>query len=176
MTTLDSRFFRLTIAGIAGVVLSLVACSKDKKTSDKIQSPAPTEPAPTEKVPSTVHQAADATSRPIDAAPPLIDAAAPTTQPTDATPDDSPTNLVVLPKTWSTARVKREMKTWSRALGVKCKYCHQGKDYAADTKDDKAAARKMVLMTKAMNRRFFGKSKKKLTCATCHQGSAVPKQ
>lgn len=87
---------------------------------------------------------------------------------------NAPTNLKVLPKSWSVDRVEREMKSWQRALGVKCKHCHSGKDYPSDANPNKNAARKMVVMTNSLNRKFFKKGKTILSCKTCHNGTAVP--
>ncbi len=86
--------------------------------------------------------------------------------------EEKPTNLKVLSKRWSTKRVEREMRKFTKALGVKCKHCHVGKDYASDANEKKLAARKMISMTKSMNRKYFKSSKKKLGCVTCHKGKA----
>jgi hypothetical protein len=72
------------------------------------------------------------------------------------------------------------MDVMEAALGVGCGHCHarspDGKGMAFDS-DDKAAkrtARKMVTMTQAINKQFFG-GDQIVSCATCHAGSPEPK-
>ena len=76
-----------------------------------------------------------------------------------------------------------EMQLMNQALGVSCGHCHARGNFASETNPRKASARKMLEMTKAINRQFFpdykpveGESKLgKVTCFTCHQGSERPK-
>jgi Photosynthetic reaction centre cytochrome C subunit len=87
---------------------------------------------------------------------------------------ERPTNLKVLPKSWSTARVQDFMKKQvTRGLGVKCGHCHVKGDYAADGNEHKKAARSMMQMTDGLNRQFFN-GKPTLSCFTCHKGQEKP--
>jgi len=72
-------------------------------------------------------------------------------------------------------------------LGVSCGFCHapaadgHGLDFASDAKPEKKIARGMMRMTLTMNKRYFkvrhpllGAPSLVLTCATCHNGQALP--
>ena len=65
------------------------------------------------------------------------------------------------------------------ALGVSCAHCHvrdEAKQTWAFDRDDKPAkevARRMVLMTRALNKAHF-KGEEAITCASCHHGQAKP--
>ncbi|HWM87600.1 MAG TPA: c-type cytochrome [Kofleriaceae bacterium] len=85
-----------------------------------------------------------------------------------------PTNLKVLPRSWSLAKVNDYMKKQvGRGLGVKCLHCHKKGDYAADGNEHKTAARSMIGMTDGLNRQFF-RGKRTVTCFTCHLGKEKP--
>ena len=83
-------------------------------------------------------------------------------------------NLKVLPATMSKADIKKVMKTYTAALGVKCDFCHDPDDMAADTNKHKGIAREMMKMTAAINKNHFG-GKAEVSCVTCHNGKAEPK-
>jgi len=79
-----------------------------------------------------------------------------------------------------------EMQLMNQALGVSCGHCHARGNFASEANPRKAAARKMLEMTKAINHQFFLDYKPvgpvgdesrlgKVTCFTCHQGSERPK-
>jgi hypothetical protein len=76
-----------------------------------------------------------------------------------------------------------EMQLMNQALGVACGHCHVRGNFASDANPRKAAARKMLEMTRTINERFFadyapreGESRLgKVTCFTCHQGEEHPK-
>jgi hypothetical protein len=76
-----------------------------------------------------------------------------------------------------------EMQTMTQALGVSCGFCHARGNFAAETNPRKAAARRMLEMTKGINQQFFpdyrpadGESRLgRVTCFTCHQGAERPK-
>ena len=79
-----------------------------------------------------------------------------------------------------------EMQLMNQALGVSCGHCHARGNFASETNPRKASARRMLEMTKAINRQFFPDYKPvapigdesrlgKVTCFTCHQGSERPK-
>ena len=81
--------------------------------------------------------------------------------------DDKATNLKVLPKNTSEKELHDIMKSYSMALGVHCNYCHvaeqssgEGRpkmDFASDAKPEKLIARKMMMMTAAINENYIGK-------------------
>jgi photosynthetic reaction center cytochrome c subunit len=60
------------------------------------------------------------------------------------------------------------MQFMSAALGVGCNHCHAG-SWDSDAKSSKIAARKMVLMTRNINKESFS-GNPAITCYTCHQG------
>jgi len=74
------------------------------------------------------------------------------------------------------------MKTVSKDLGVKCKYCHDLNDKSIDT-DHKKIAREMMRMQMDLNKSFFallGDSLHmhgeitQISCWTCHRGTNEP--
>lgn len=88
--------------------------------------------------------------------------------------DDKLTNIRVLPKSWSKAKVNAYMKNEvSKGLGVKCDFCHVKGDFAADDNEHKALARQMITLTQNTNKKFF-KGKAEVTCVTCHHGKEHP--
>jgi photosynthetic reaction center cytochrome c subunit len=68
------------------------------------------------------------------------------------------------------------MQSFVQALGLldkgTCSYCHVD-DRSADTKIQKVTARRMVIMTRAING-TFPDGKQHVTCYTCHRGSPTP--
>ena len=91
---------------------------------------------------------------------------------------DKPNNLQVL-EFDSKRDLKKYMKTISKDLGVKCKFCHDLNDKSIDT-DHKKIARKMMRMQMDLNKSFFallGDSLDvhddipQISCWTCHRGS-----
>ena len=95
---------------------------------------------------------------------------------------DKPKNLQVLDFE-SERDLKKYMKSISKDLGVKCKYCHDLNDKSIDT-DHKKIARKMMRMQMDLNKSFFallGDSLDvhddiipQISCWTCHRGSKDP--
>ncbi|MCC7231381.1 MAG: c-type cytochrome [Bacteroidia bacterium] len=96
------------------------------------------------------------------------------------------TNLKVLPKNTTGEELHAKMHEFTKSLGVKCMYCHEGKEgasftevnFASDAKPEKVTARKMMKMTDAINRKFMDKMGEHgfdhITCVTCHRGSPHP--
>jgi len=98
--------------------------------------------------------------------------------------DKKPTNLKVLPKNISPDDLHKLMRTYAKGLGVKCNFCHEQMkddpkhlDFAADTKESKETARKMIKMVNDINAKFISKIDnhfEKITCVTCHNGRETP--
>ena len=65
------------------------------------------------------------------------------------------------------------MNMMSASLGVNCSYCHEGTNFAKEGIEHKDAGRKMISMTLALNKDFFG-GRSEVTCNTCHQGKTKP--
>lgn len=69
------------------------------------------------------------------------------------------------------------MGFFSASIGESCEFCHDDESswagYAKDN-EHKQTARKMILMMNAINKSYFGGSRK-LTCYSCHRGTDFPK-
>ena len=103
-------------------------------------------------------------------------------------PGSSHKNLKVLPTDISEQKLDSIMKSYSKALGVSCKFCHtavQGftdsLDYASDKHEMKENARKMMRMTIEINKTnfYFDTTQrpeylKVVNCKTCHRGEPYP--
>ena len=103
-------------------------------------------------------------------------------------PAKSKQNLKVLPKNLSHDEVHEIMKGWSKALGVKCNFCHAASatdpkkmDWTSDAKPEKEMARQMYTMTEKINKKYFHAKKGEngmiamaVNCNTCHHGEAHP--
>jgi len=95
---------------------------------------------------------------------------------------DKSNNLQVL-EFDSERDLKKYMKSISKDLGVKCKFCHDLNDKSIDT-DHKKIAREMMQMQNDLNNSFFaylGDSLHaqndiipQISCWTCHRGSEEP--
>ncbi|MEO8887525.1 MAG: c-type cytochrome [Mucilaginibacter sp.] len=98
-------------------------------------------------------------------------------------PEPKLVNIKVLPKKLTFRQVDHLMDEWSRALGVRCNFCHDNKDKSLDIKPEKEMARKMFVMEGKINKKFFGAKKDSVglmaetgvTCNSCHRGVAHPK-
>jgi len=98
-------------------------------------------------------------------------------------------NVKVLPADISVTALVDTMKAFTRALGVRCTYCHVGKegeplstyDFASDQLATKAKAREMLRMVAAINGEYLTKLAVRreppigVQCATCHRGVAQPR-
>lgn len=65
------------------------------------------------------------------------------------------------------------MKFMSSALKVDCEFCHVEGDFAADKKEEKQSARKMIAMQAQINKSFF-EGHLEVTCNSCHNGRTHP--
>lgn len=61
----------------------------------------------------------------------------------------------------------------SGALGVTCAHCHVPNQFEKEDKAAKQTARRMIEMTRTLNRSSFGEAQA-VTCYTCHRGQARP--
>lgn len=97
-------------------------------------------------------------------------------------------NLKVLPKDISDEKLDSIMKTYTVALGVECKFCHDtfktfpgGLDYASDKEPMKENAREMMRMVIDINSKYFYFDSTQrpeylhtITCKNCHMGKPLP--
>ena len=65
------------------------------------------------------------------------------------------------------------MRLFSAALGVDCEFCHIESDRSADVKGMKLMARRMITMTRDLNKGTFAGTTA-VTCFTCHRGDLIP--
>jgi hypothetical protein len=103
-------------------------------------------------------------------------------------PPDKFANLQIFPKEASPAVVINAMKGFTRALGVRCQFCHVGEegmplekfDFVADTKPEKQTARMMIRMVGEINAQLTNAMPDapamgyQVTCFTCHRGAQHP--
>ena len=99
------------------------------------------------------------------------------------------TNLKVLPKDIAPIELHATMSSFTRALGVRCLYCHVGEegkpfrheDFAKDDKPTKIKARAMLKMVQDINGNYLANLEKRadppvrVECYTCHRGVTQPR-
>jgi tetratricopeptide (TPR) repeat protein len=104
-------------------------------------------------------------------------------------PPKALTNLKVLPAETSVDSLLETMASFTRALGVRCTYCHAGRDglpldsidFASDARPAKEKARAMLRMVAAINGEHLARLSPRrsptvsVSCYTCHHGIAVPR-
>ncbi len=96
-------------------------------------------------------------------------------------------NARVLPAEIGADRLRATMVGFARALGVRCQFCHVGQegqplstfDFASDARPHKEIARGMIRMAQRLNTELLpavlGPAEQpRVTCYTCHRGSAEP--
>ena len=94
-------------------------------------------------------------------------------------------NLQVLPPNIPRPELIAMMRSFTRALGVRCEHCHvqtatepkPDYDFASDAKSEKHAARVMIRMTRTINADYVSKIPEMyttVTCWTCHRGQKQP--
>ncbi len=96
-------------------------------------------------------------------------------------------NIQVLNKEWPGSRLSPVMKGFTRALGVRCSYCHQGEEgkplstynFASDENPNKNRAREMLRMLGSVNDHLkkietSGDKRVNMWCHTCHHGKPKP--
>lgn len=103
-------------------------------------------------------------------------------------PPEKFVNLQIFPKDASAGVIINAMKNFTRALGVRCQFCHLGEeglplekfDFAADTKPEKQTARMMMRMAGEINATITKAIPDapaqgyQVTCWTCHRGQQHP--
>ena len=100
---------------------------------------------------------------------------------------DRPLNIKVLPAGLSAAQLRSAMRDFTRGLGVRCIYCHEGAeekpfsewDFASDEKPNKQRAREMIRMIYDIDDHLAqinpsGPHRVEVTCYTCHHGRPKP--
>ena len=100
---------------------------------------------------------------------------------------EKPKNIQVLPKDWPGSRLKPVMTGFTRALGVRCSYCHVGEegkplstyDFPSDQNPNKSRAREMLRMLGSINDHLkkiepSGDKRVNMWCHTCHHGRPRP--
>jgi len=97
-------------------------------------------------------------------------------------------NLQVLPKDSPASRVIVTMKGFANNLGVRCQFCHVGKeglpleqfDFVSDEIAQKNTARIMMRLTEDINKQLDAAvpraagAEARVTCITCHRGKSTP--
>jgi photosynthetic reaction center cytochrome c subunit len=106
-------------------------------------------------------------------------------------PFKPPSNLRVFPPDTKLAQLIPAMKNFTQALGVRCQFCHsytgtdpdtlENFDFASDAVPAKTTARKMMLLSQAVNGDLLkdvgepaAPGQPKVTCYTCHRGQRMP--
>lgn len=102
-------------------------------------------------------------------------------------PPDSLVNVKVFPKNTPVIQVLGAMRNFAGDLGVRCLFCHVGKegqplsqaDFPSNEKRTKQVARQMMLMVQEINRRVdtlpgHTPASLQVTCGTCHRGVNRP--
>jgi hypothetical protein len=101
---------------------------------------------------------------------------------------EKPENLDVLPDSMTTEEVIAIMRGFTAALGVRCQFCHVGRegmpldsfDFASDAVHEKEMARGMMRMVAELNEEILPEildhheSTVRIQCMTCHRGAARP--
>ena len=99
------------------------------------------------------------------------------------------TNLKFFPKDIPVRALLDTMRGFTRALGVRCAYCHVARDtaelasydFASDDRATKQKARVMLAMAADINHKYLTKLPERVTpaasvtCITCHRGVSVPR-
>jgi hypothetical protein len=104
-------------------------------------------------------------------------------------PPEKLKNLKVFPQDIPVRALIDTMAGFTRALGVRCTFCHVGEegkplatyDFVSDDKHPKQVTREMLGMVAAINGSLLGKLEHRhepritVTCATCHRGVSEPR-
>jgi hypothetical protein len=117
----------------------------------------------------------------------VVAASSANAQPAGKFPPDSLVNTKVIPHNTPVADVVGMMRNFTSALGVRCQYCHEGKegqplaqfDFASDNKRNKLVARQMMRMVQEINHRLDTLPERPqplfvAECSMCHRGVSRP--
>lgn len=105
-----------------------------------------------------------------------------------AFPPASFKNLQVLPTDATAGVVVGMMKSFAGGLGVRCQFCHVGKeglpleqfDFVSDDIPQKQTARAMMRLVNDINQKLdaaiprAADAPARVTCLTCHRGKSTP--
>lgn len=101
-----------------------------------------------------------------------------------AFPPDALTNLQVLPADTPPREIVPMMRGFSQGLGVRCQFCHVGRegqpldqfDFASDAVAAKQTARAMMRLVRSINDELAKTQPQaaRVTCFTCHRGAEHP--
>ena len=121
--------------------------------------------------------------------------------PAPAQPQSEFKNLQILPRTITRPELLATMRSFTRALGVRCNHCHvvtatepkEQLDFPSDTKEEKRVARVMMQMTRQINSAWMERVEEaegheeedapptagaappqRVGCWTCHRGKTEP--
>ena len=84
-------------------------------------------------------------------------------------------NVQVLSYTKKADIIKYMKNTVTKELGVKCKFCHNIRDYASDENEKKVAAREMMRMVMHINKNTMQPMGiHEVSCWVCHRGQEHP--
>lgn len=84
-------------------------------------------------------------------------------------------NVTALPFTTKKEIVSYMKKVIAPELGVKCKFCHNMRDYSSDEKEPKLVAREMIRMVDGINKNTMKKlGHRDVSCWVCHRGQSTP--
>ena len=104
-------------------------------------------------------------------------------------PPEKLKNVKVFPEDMPVRALIDTMASFTRALGVRCTFCHVGEegkplstyDFVSDEKHPKQVTREMLGMVAAINGSLLGKLEHRhepritVGCATCHRGVSEPR-
>jgi hypothetical protein len=118
----------------------------------------------------------------------FILSAVPTMDVSAASIFEDPENLEVLPEDISPQDLRATMRGFTQDLGVRCSFCHEGRegeplstyDFATDRNKHKRITREMMRMVSIINEDLIGEMDPStdgdvaVTCLTCHRGQKMP--
>jgi len=98
-------------------------------------------------------------------------------RPPDTNPQEKPAEQVYrnvqVFKGLPASQLYPAMNFITAALGVTCAHCHVPNQFEKDDKAAKQTARRMIEMTRTLDRNNFGEAQT-ITCYTCHRGQLQP--
>jgi hypothetical protein len=89
------------------------------------------------------------------------------------TPGEPPLKNIQVLQGIPREKVLEGMQYITVALGARCDFCHNTKDFSNDDKHEKQTARQMMKMLFAIDKDNFN-GRTEVSCYTCHQGHPVP--